>query len=327
MRPYQRIHPAPLPTPQPGAVAAQHALFAAIIHAHKHELLPLLKDALAAGASLQARDGSGCDVFELAVHHDRPNAIGTLLALGTSLPYVTDDGIDLLMRAAMLDHHDCCDELINSAGLDIFARDKQGRSALFHAVQERSTASLKVLLRAGADPNQSTDRLQSNVLTRLFGHDHQLDGLKVTPLMVATVIGDGVLVDLLIENGALPDDGDFPPLHIAAKLHDHDMIERLLRHRAEVAGSLDAETNCPLHTALVSDAPLRCLRLLAAHYPFAEDDLNDKHRPLLCAIKHNKPDAVALFLSLGAQPCIDVHDPSSSWRMAPIFTWRRQLSA
>ena len=327
MRPYQRIHPAPLPAPQPGAVAAQHALFAAIIHAHQHDLLPLLKDALAAGASLQARDGSGCDVFEIAIHHDRPHAIGTLLALGAHLPYVAEGGIDLLMRAAMLDHHDCCDELIANAGLDFFACDHQGRSALFHAAQEQSIASVQVLLQAGADPNQSTYRLNDESLRSLFGHDQQLNGLKVTPLMVATVIGDGALVDMLIENGALPDDGDFPPLHIAAKRHDHDMIERLLRHGADVAASLDAETNCPLHTALVSDAPLRCLRLLSAHYPFAEDDLNDKHRPLLCAIKHNKPDAVALFLSLGAQPCIDAHDPSSSWRIAADLSDEVDLDA
>lgn len=323
MQAFRRIHPPDLPVnalPQAGpglsAHAARHALFSAIMHAPKHDLLALLKSALAAGASLQDRFVNDADVFTTAVCHDRPHAIGLLLALGAQLPYADAHGIDLLMHAAMLDHDECCSELINNAGLHLSYCDSQGRNALFHAVQSGSVASARVMLQAGADPNQSTDRLHPESLSKLLGRDHRIDGLEVTPLMVATARGDGVLVDVLIDSGARPDDGDFPPLHIAAEKHDEDMIARLLRHGAQVAASLDVETNCPLHAALASHAPLRCLRLLATHYPFAEDDVRDGNRPLLCAIRRHHADAVALFLGLGAQPCNDASDAASSWRIA-----------
>ena len=77
---------------------AQRALCAAISYAPAGDLLTLARDALAAGASLTERDVHGKDVLSLAVHDDRPHAIGTLLALGADLPEVPAHGIDLLIE-------------------------------------------------------------------------------------------------------------------------------------------------------------------------------------------------------------------------------------
>lgn len=320
MRPYIPPRPpfvpavqAAQPVPQPGA---QQALFSAITFAPQGDLLTLAKDALAAGASLLARDAHGNDVLTLAVVNDRPHAIGTLLALGAGLPDVPDDGIDLLMRAAMLNHSECCHELIQVADLDIDSTDIQGRSALFFAVQAGAAPSARILVGCGADVNLATDRLAPVTLQSLFGQNHQLDARKVTLAMVAVAEDDSVMVDLLSAAGTNLNDGDFPPLHIAADAHDPGLIERLISSGAEVAASLDWETRSPLETALKTGAPMNCLRLLAAHYRFVEDQLDDPTRPLMQAVKAGLPDPLALFLAHGADPGPWIDGQSSAWTQA-----------
>ncbi len=322
MRPHANALPPALPAGLPPhalpQAAAQDALFSAITFAHASDLLPLLKDALAAGASFNARDLNHNDVFNLAVIHDRPHAIGTLLALGAPLPFVQEDGIDLLMRAAMLDHSGCCDELIKIANMDPQATDRQGRTALFIAAQYGAVQSARILLAAGASAGASTTHLSDENLQSIFGMGRQLNGQQVTPLMVATARGDNVMVDLLIDAGAKTHDGDFPPLHIAADAHDPDMIKRLIDGGAEVAASLDWHADTALETAIRSDAPINCIRLLAENFSFIEADEVDQKELLSDAIESARTNVLALFLAHGAEPDEHVAGMVSVWDTAAI---------
>ncbi len=320
MRPHANALPPALPAGLPPQAlpqaAAQNALFSAVTFAHAGDLLPLLKSALAAGASFDVRDVNNNDVFALAVIHDRPHAIGTLLALGAPLPFVQEDGIDLLMRAAMLDHSECCDELIKLANFDFQQTDREGRTALFIAAHHGSAQSARILLNAGAEASEPSYNLDPATLQGIFGVNHHLDGKEVTPLMVATARGDGVMVDLLMEEGAQANAGDFPPLHLAADAHDPDMIQRLIDGGAEVASSLDWHADTPLETAIRSDAPINCLRVLAEHFSFLEADAIDQKELLSTAIEFARSNVLALFLAHGAEPDEPVAGIVSVWETA-----------
>ncbi len=296
---------------------AEQALLAAICYAAEHQLLPLIKDALAAGASLDYRDSLGRDLLTIAVALDRPHALATLLALGARMPEVPEDGIDLMMQAATLDHDECCRILLNPVDMDADALDNEGRSALFHAVVSGAVASALVLLDAGADMNLCTTDLSPNSLNCLFCRHLLPAGREVTPLMVAAASNNKAMMNLLIRHGADPNLGDLPPLHIAAIAHDADMIAYLLAQGASLTDSVNWNTETALVPALANHAPIDCLRLLAKDYPFHTDDAQDPDQLLRFALQLGRTDAVALFLGLGAKPAEhQVDDRASLWRLA-----------
>ncbi len=309
MLPYSRpIHSA-LPAfaanhdaPPEATNAALRRLFLAIECAPDHDLLTLLKDAIAAGANLSMRDGLGRDVISFAVLKDRPYAVSVLLALGASLPSVPPDGIDLLMEASKRDLESCCQVLVDRAGMDVDAVDAQGRSALHHAVHADSVAAVRFLLYAGCNPNLGTRHMSAASLREAFGMHPVDEGRKVTPMMIAAARGDRRMIDMLLDMGADPNRGDLPPLHFAAAQHDASMIAHLLDHGATIADSVDWATNTALLTAITHDAPVACLRLLAKDYPFNTDDARDPDQVLQHAIRRGNVDAVALFIAHGAEP-------------------------
>lgn len=309
MLPYSRPVPSALPAfaanhdaPAEATNAALRRLFLAIECAPDHDLLTLLKDAIAAGANLSMRDGLGRDVISFAVLKDRPHAVGVLLALGASMPSIPPDGVDLLMQASKLDLESCCQVLVDRAGMDVDAVDAQGRSALHHAVRADSVAAVRFLLYAGCNPNLGTRQMSAASLREAFGMHPVDEGRKVTPMMIAAARGDRRMIDMLLDMGADPNRGDWPPLHFAAAQHDASMIAHLLGHGATIADSVDWATNSALLTAITNDAPVACLSLLAKDYPFNTDDARDPDQVLQHAIRRGNVDAVALFIAHGAEP-------------------------
>lgn len=106
-------------------------------------------------------------------------------------------------------------------------------SPLFRLGAERVNASVAIarrLLALGADPNATA---------RVHGDAHPL------PVMYfASVQGHAALVQVLLEAGADPDDGE--SVYHAAE-HDHrDVLERLLAHGAEVSAVHPQWGNTPL---------------------------------------------------------------------------------
>ncbi len=295
---------------------AQRDLYAAIEHASEHDLMRLLQTALASGASLSERDHHGRDVFTIAIRHNRPHAINALRALHAETPDVLIDGIDLLMYAAAWNYDDCCDKLIWHLDMDLGATDAEGCTALFHAVLNGSAEAAQVLLEHGADPDATTTNLSDLTLRKYFDAETPFSGCQITPLMVAAQRCDRVMMLKLIVHGADPDKGDFPPLHIAASQGDAAMIAFLIEQGATIADSRDKSARTALFTAITRDAPLSCLRLLAADYPFFSENLRDPDQVLAEAARRARTDAIALFLGHGALPGTHrAHDPASVWQI------------
>jgi ankyrin repeat protein len=114
---------------------------------------------------------------------------------------------------AVSERHSAVTEELVRHDADIRARSKGGFTALMFAAQQGDAASARILLTAGADPN--------DVMTKT----------GFTPLIIACAMGRANVTALLLERGVDPDavDADgFTPLHYAARNKDGVGIVRAL---------------------------------------------------------------------------------------------------
>src|SRR5712691_10781395 len=119
------------------------------------------------------------------------------------------------------------EELVNR-GADVHAGSKTGFTPLMFAAQKGDVASARILLRAGAKPNDAQPKK------------------ALTPLMIASAMGHTKAVDLLLDNGANPNlvDADgYTALHRVVRDSDYGIdldskdavltiVKSLLKHGA-----------------------------------------------------------------------------------------------
>ncbi|MDH6627573.1 ankyrin repeat protein [Streptomyces sp. LBL] len=100
-------------------------------------------------------------------------------------------------------------------------KDERGRTALDLAVWGRHASVVRLLLAAGADPEQRIGE---------FGEE--------TPLRFAAAQGAAEIVELLLDAGAMPDYRLDPtratPLMVAAAENQADIVRMLLDHGADL---------------------------------------------------------------------------------------------
>lgn len=177
------------------------------------------------------------------------------------------------------------------------------------AYRERLRAAAKLLLDAGADPNQS---VASRWMASPSASDmaHPLSALYGA----AGQNHDVALTRLLLARGADPNDGE----SLYHSLEDLDCTRLLLSAGARVTG-----TNA-LYRALDLDGP-EPLRLLLAHggdanEPATSQPTSDWGTPLLWAIRRRRsPDHVAALLDAGADPLVKTPDGTSAFALALQF--------
>ncbi len=161
--------------------------------------------------------------------------------------------------------------------------------------RERLRASLRLLLDAGADPNQSWS-----------DGDHSLSALYGA----AGKNHDPEMTRMLLEAGANPDDGQ--SLYHSMETPDVTCAILLLEAGAAVEG-----TNA-LHHQLDTDA-LEGLRLLLAHTRDADDSSSGLGSPLLWAIRRRRSLAhIEALLEAGADPRAKTRDGVSAYRLAML---------
>lgn len=103
-------------------------------------------------------------------------------------------------------------KVLISNGADIDARDKDGETALSHAVHGGREPLVELLMKGGADPNTA-------------------DNCGRTPLHRAVMAGNERVAEFLVRNGAdihARDRGDDTPLSLANYAHRHKLADLLL---------------------------------------------------------------------------------------------------
>jgi ankyrin repeat protein len=158
-------------------------------------------------------------------------------------------------------------------GADPNARDDAHRPALVVAAASRRRDAVDALLAAGADP-----RLQ----------DHTW-----TPLLIAVLQHDLVLIDRLLAAGAPVNAWDArqtTPLMLAAGLGHEEIVARLLKAEGAWAEALDKEGATALHYA-ANNGNLDVVRLLVPRLGAGGADQHG-NTPLALAERHGFDDVV-----------------------------------
>ncbi len=153
-------------------------------------------------------------------------------------------------------------QLILNKGVAVDVADRQQRTPLMVAVQNRNVALAKFLLEQGASPEKQ-DKQKRSVLHYLVHQNAKdetftalldlllervdnlsiEDGYGLTPLHYAVMQDNKTLVERLLQSGADPNAGKEPPLHFCRSVA---MATLLQRYGAKIA----TERTTPLHRAV-----------------------------------------------------------------------------
>jgi len=241
------------------------ALYAAAANADSAMAVKLL----AAGADANTDLLSGETPLMEAARQGNLAVLHALLAAGANSNAREINGGQTALMWAISERHSAVTEELVRRGADIRARSNSGFTALMFAAQQGDADSARILLIAGADPNDVTPKT------------------GLTPLIIASAMGRIDVVALLLEKGADPDAQDadgFTPLHHAVRNKDAaEIVRSLLRH--------GAKTNVRLNQKKPTAVAASGIVLQGA-------------TPLAVAAEINNLDAVRALVDGGADPLI-----------------------
>ncbi len=129
-----------------------------------------VKDLLAKGADVNARNFSGVSILAWAAQDGRTEIAKALLARGADVNAKDSRGVTALMSAASHGHTEIVKALLDK-GADVNAKDKKGRTALMEAAVNGYTGIVQALLAKSADIDAKDDDGKDAVeYARRFGH-------------------------------------------------------------------------------------------------------------------------------------------------------------
>jgi ankyrin repeat protein len=292
----------------------------------------MVRQLLAQGASLTAKDSAGCTPLHVAVQACNTRTVRVLLdaarAQGESVLAATvhaenRDGERALALAAAKDQRGIM-QLLLDAGADVNAADLEGWTALLHAAYAGLSAAFLMLVRAGADV-QAADCEGSTVLHKCMSANagtflqHALQAgaqcaatnkQRRTPLHAAAVVGNVEAIRLLLAAGAgvnAADADDNTPLHLAVRYDSalHRAAAEVLLAAGAAVEALNVDASTPLHVAARAGAAAaaRLLLTVGGANPHAVDN---NGTALYWAAKQGHAEMVRLLLERGAT--FDMHD-------------------
>jgi len=195
-----------------------------------------VKDLLAKGARVDARNELGWTPLIVAVKEDRFEIVSNLVEKGADVNARSTStvGSAVLCFAASAGDLKVIQFLLDHSA-DIEIQSKNGTTPLYAAVTEKKLDVARFFLAKGADPNKLAYRNEQGIVS--------------TPLMFAAWLNDTEMVDLLLRNGGHLEkrcnDGS-TTLMLAAKIAGPEMIKLLITKGANVNA-----TGPKGHTALI----------------------------------------------------------------------------
>jgi ankyrin repeat protein len=138
------------------------------------------------------------------------------------------------MEACRDDNADMVLALVDVAKMDVNQIDTNEKSALHYAAIANSQEVCTILLRARADVNVGTSKLTEREIISIFGNEHAITGMSITPLMIAIGHSNEALTEILLAAGADPDLGAASPLIIAASNNDEAIFDCLIKKGADL---------------------------------------------------------------------------------------------
>ncbi|KAL6708743.1 hypothetical protein ACN47E_002439 [Coniothyrium glycines] len=225
------------------------------------------------------------------------------LANGGSADFIMENGSTALVSAMNKVTTPKLVEVLLSSGADVNAKNGEGTTALFQAIQANRVDLMITLLDHGANPNlpgpkhplwPSTYKPKALQLLLQRGADH-----KKTPgvMELASSLKKLDSVKILVEAGVSPNlrkDGVYTPLCSAIRDNSADIVTYLLEHGA------DPNFNASEYPAFkcITHKRIQFLPQLVA----AGADLHKPKGIIETAVQHNDKDALVYLLDQGVSP-------------------------
>lgn len=178
-----------------------------------------VKEALAAGVDVNAKNSLGMAAVHLAVHNKHLNVVETLIGAGANLNEADNEGMTPLMEAIRAPSPEALKLLVKSK-VDLEKKDSKGSTILAWAVDMKIDLKYVVMLvNAGADVNTQN-------------HEGE------TPLMIATQTRELETMNFLIRSGAKLDiqdkDGDTALTRAVTDSSDPAVVTTLIKSGANL---------------------------------------------------------------------------------------------
>lgn len=213
-----------------------------------------LESLLAAGADVNAADHNDCTPLHYAAIYDHEDVATILVAHGADVNAKGHWNDDTPLHDAAEHGHAGVAKVLIAHGGNVDARNEGGWTPLHTAARGGHVDIIELLLDHGAQVDLSgswgetpllvaVDEDQLAAATVLVAHDAEVNvqGTKyryaTTPLHMAIWIADHDMVELLVTHGAdvnLMDEDGYSPLHSAACSLNREIVELLIAHGADV---------------------------------------------------------------------------------------------
>lgn len=284
---------------------AQRNFFSAIEFSHENEFPILCDRAISQGANVNMKTHLGQSAVECAIARGSLIILRCLFARGAFIPEINQNEENILMDAAAKGHADIVEFLITEGNMQNNAKDLQGMTALHRAALFGNTETIKILLEYGTSPDTLTNLMRDDVLENIFGHNLNefgitKEGKNISPLMIATARQNYGDVKLLLDHQAKVDIGGVPPLLIAIKNNDAQMIEILSRAGAYSDHHPVLNEVGLIEYAIKNNIAIECLECLLNENSGKINLTSQQILILLInSITKNRPDYLAALLATG----------------------------